>query len=179
VGKACTSAYEDGAYKACTAICDGRNPPKKDGIMGAFCRPYLTQTPKPTIHKACRTGYALGYEKAYSKARSTDFAEPVRDEEEEEKKEAEAPRVTIETKREPEPEPAPVVEEEKAPAPPAEPKLLVNMPVTVDEEEVFLQIREGDDAAAKVAAFCDQHMSDSAESCVRQLTPHVEKKLRA
>ena len=41
------------------------------------------------------------------------------------------------------------------------------------------QIFEGDDAVAKVASFCAEFMSDSADSCVRQLTPHVEKKLGA
>lgn len=152
--------------------------------MGVFCRPYLTQTPKPTIHKSCRTGYALGYDKALKVARATDFGAEKEAEKEAEPDAAPEQHVTIETKREtppapkeePKEEPAPA---EEAPAPPAEPALLVNMPVTVDDKEVFLQIREGDDAAAKVTAFCDQHMSDSAESCVRQLTPHVEKKLRA
>ena len=53
------------------------------------------------------------------------------------------------------------------------------MPVTVDDTEIFLQIFEGDDATKKVSDFCAEYMSDSADSCVRQLTPHVEKKLGA
>ena len=82
--------------------------------------------------------------------------------------------------------PAPPTPEFVAPAPPAppspepkstEPKLLVSLPVTVDDQEIYLQIFEGDDHVQKIQLFCDQYMSDSASSCVSQLTPHVVKKL--
>ena len=180
VGKACTTAYDDGAFAACTAICDGQPVPEKNGLMGTFCRKYLSDYPKPLIHKACRMGYATGFDKSAKASADVDFTgvSPYVDA-------PDAPPVTIETKRETPPEPpakkadAPPPPKKEEPKEPAGPKLLVNMPVTVDDQEIFLQIFEGDDAVAKVASFCAEFMSDSADSCVRQLTPHVEKKLGA
>ena len=187
VGKACTSAYDDGAYAACTRTCDSaegsRGGPEKNGLTGSFCRSYMSEFPKPTVHKACRQGYQMGYDKSLAMAKAYDWNahKP--------KPDADAPPVTMETKREAapakaadrkEPEKAPEPEPEPEPEPAAaEPKLLVNMPVTVDDREIFLQIWEGDDSNVKIAAFCDEHMSDSAESCIKQLTPHVNKKLNA
>ena len=177
VGKACTSAYDDGAFAACTSLCDGEDLPKKDGLMGNFCRKYLSDYPKPTIHKSCRTGYATGFDKSAKMAREVNFegVSPYTRGNEE----PDAPPVTIETKRETPAAPKAEPEKAAAPEPPAAPKLLVNMPVTVDDTEIFLQIFEGDDATKKVSDFCAEYMSDSADSCVRQLTPHVEKKLAA
>ena len=47
----------------------------------------------------------------------------------------------------------------------------------VDDQEIYLQVFEGEDHMKKIEAFCMQYMADSSSSCVTQLTPHVEKKL--
>merc|ERR1719191_350691 len=80
------------------------------------------------------------------------------------------PPVEVQTKRD---EPAPPSPEPKS----TEPKLLVSLPVTVDDQEIYLQVFEGEDHMKKIEAFCMQYMADSSSSCVTQLTPHVEKKL--
>ena len=53
----------------------------------------------------------------------------------------------------------------------------MSLPVTVDDQEIYLQVFEGEDHMKKIEAFCMQYMADSSSSCVTQLTPHVEKKL--
>ena len=177
--------------------------PRKESLVGNFCRDYTTKTPKPTMGKACRVGYGKGYDKGVKVASTYDFSgtfEPI-------DLTAPEPPVETQTKRETPPEPAHV---EKVPSPEPEqaPKLLVSLPaaagaesfapapflfrqnsggspaqsvlpaqVTVDDQEIYLQIFEGDDHMAKIKGFCDQYMADSADSCVKQLTPHVEKKL--
>jgi len=164
VGKACTQAYDDAAFAVCAARCEGRDPPRREGLMGNFCREYTAKTPKPTMGKSCRSGYGKGFDKGL-----TIDVGPA--------KQA-APPVETQTKRAPEPEPE--VQEEAPPSPePAatEPRLLVSLPVTVDDREIYLQVFEGEDHTQKIQAFCDQYMADSAASCVTQLTPHVEKKL--
>ena len=47
----------------------------------------------------------------------------------------------------------------------------------MDDQEIYLQVFEGEDHMKKIEAFCAQYMADSSGSCVTQLTPHVEKKL--
>lgn len=165
VGKACTSAYDDGATTACVAICEQATVPSRDGKATDFCRKYLQDYPKPTVHKSCRTGYGLGFDKGLEAGRSLEVA-------------AETPvEVTVEASppTEEEQEPSVAVDEEEAP----QRRLLVSMPVTVDDAEVHLEIFEGDDAVERVSAFCADNMADSVDSCVRQLTPHVERKLAA
>ena len=121
--------------------------------------------------KSCRSGYGKGYEKATQLVRDYDWRE-VRGE-----IVPPEPPVETTTKREEAP-----VEPAKPPSPEpkattAEPRLLVSLPVTVDDQEIYLQVFEGDDHTQKIQEFCDQYMADSAASCVSQLTPHVLKKL--
>lgn len=165
VGKACTQAYDDAAFAVCTARCEGREPPRKEALTGNFCREYTAKTPKPTMGKSCRSGYAKGFDKGLLIDVGRSAPEPAKPE----------------PKRAPEPEPEPEPEKREAPPSPepasTEPKLLVSLPVTVDDQEIYLQVFEGEDHMKKIEAFCMQYMADSSSSCVTQLTPHVEKKL--
>jgi len=190
VGRACTSAYDSGAMTACVAVCENEEVPNKDGKSAEFCRPYITDYPKPTVHKACRTGYGLGFEKGLAAAQDAqnkpkDAAAPKAEAAKtakavEEKKNEAAPPA----KKEEEEAPAAVAaaakeeEEEETEEPAAQRKLLVTMPVTVDDSEVHLEIYDDAEPAAQLDAFCGQYMSDSQESCVRQLTPHIQRKLK-
>ena len=82
------------------------------------------------------------------------------------------PKTAVSKPAAPEPEPA------AAEQPPAtEPRLLFQMPVTLDDKEVALKIYEGDDPEEVVATFCAEHMASAGDSCMRQLLPHVTKKL--
>ena len=83
-----------------------------------------------------------------------------------------SPKTAVSKPAAPEPEPA------AAEQPPAtEPRLLVQMSVTLDDKEVVLKIYVGDDVEEVVAAFCAEHMASAGDSCMRQLLPHVTKKL--
>ena len=63
---------------------------------------------------------------------------------------------------------------EPEPEPPAQPKgVLVSLPIKVDDDREFtFTLLEGEDAMAKVQAFCQAHMGGEA-SCVEQLAPAV------
>ena len=39
VGKACTQAYDDGAFAVCTAMCEGGPAPRKESLVGGSRRP--------------------------------------------------------------------------------------------------------------------------------------------
>lgn len=167
VGKACTSAYDDAAITACVAACENEPIPARDGKSADFCRKYIQEYPKPTVHKSCRTGYSLGFDRGLDGGKNL------------------ATRgVTIDTttsiaqpEQSPEELPDDIPEETPEAEPVTERRLLVSMPVTVDDTEIHLEIFSGEDAIARIGAFCAEHMADSQESCARQLTPHVERKL--
>ena len=179
VGRACTSAYDDGALTACLAACSAAEVPQKDGKSAEFCRKFITDYPKPTVHKACRTGYSLGFDKGLKAFSDKKEAQSVEAKEEqpppmlqqEEKKQEPAAEKKNDVVA---PEKKEVTKEEEK----VQRKLLVTMPVTVDEEEIHLEIFDDADPEAQLDAFCGQHMSDSHESCVRQLTPHLQRKLQ-
>lgn len=169
VGKACTDAYADGAMVTCKATCEGAPVPSKDAKSADFCRKQLQEFPKPTVHKACRSGYALGFDKGLQAYTPPADAPP-----------ADTP-VAI-TPDEPVAAPEPPIpevakEEAKEEVPPRARKLLASIPVTVDDEEIHLELFDGDDAESAVADFCAQYMTDSLDSCISQLTPHVQRKL--
>eukprot|EP00633_Aureoumbra_lagunensis_P001280 CAMPEP_0197285722 /NCGR_PEP_ID=MMETSP0890-20130614/1091_1 /TAXON_ID=44058 ORGANISM="Aureoumbra lagunensis, Strain CCMP1510" /NCGR_SAMPLE_ID=MMETSP0890 /ASSEMBLY_ACC=CAM_ASM_000533 /LENGTH=177 /DNA_ID=CAMNT_0042753517 /DNA_START=179 /DNA_END=712 /DNA_ORIENTATION=+ len=170
IGKACTSAYDDGATLACMAVCEGTDIPAKDGKSAEFCRPYITDYPKPTVHKACRSGYSLGFEKGLTAAQA--LGESVK---------TEATPISMERATA---QQAPVIDEypPKSEDPIDEPptrRLLVSMPVTVDDNEIHLEIFSDQDADEQLLTFCSTYMTDSQDSCVRQLSPHVQRKLAA
>lgn len=166
VGKACTSAYDDAAITACVAACESEPIPARDGKSADFCRKYIQEYPKPTVHKSCRTGYSLGFDRGLDGGKNLA-----------------AQGITIDTTTtvtQPEVSeelPSDIPEEAPEPEPMTERRLLVSMPVTVDDTEIHLEIFSGEDAIARISAFCAEHMADSQESCARQLTPHVERKL--
>lgn len=165
VGKACTSAYDDAASTACYSKCQGDNVPSRDAKSADFCRKYLQDYPKPTVHKSCKSGYNLGFEKGLQAAETISSQSSS----EEEIAEPDAPK-----EHDPTPEAPP-------PTPPAvaERRLLVSMPVTVDDAEINLKVYSDEIPAERVAAFCKEHMPDAVDSCIRQLTLHVQRKLAA
>ena len=170
VGNACTKAYDKGAEAACIATCEGLEI-QKDAKMTEHCRDKIQDYPKPTVHKACRTGYALGFEKGAKAAEDFKIIK---------KQPVAVATEPVAPEKAPEAVPEAVPEEKKEPASeePVPRKLLVTMPVTLDDEEVHLEIFDDADPAAQLDAFCGTHMADSIDTCVKQLTPHIQRKLQ-
>ena len=195
VGLACTHGFGAGFDDACVTTCRGDSARRDQGVA---CKQYRNELPKPTTMRSCGAGYQKGFDHGVKEATaivdSAATTTPAADEpvpetpkaaqpEAPSRKAAEkSPKTAVSKDPEPaaaEPEPA-AAEPEPAAAeqPPAtEPRLLFQMPVTLDEKEVALKIYEGDDPEEVVATFCAEHMASAGDSCMRQLLPHVTKKL--
>mmetsp|Transcript_31225 Transcript_31225/g.105057 ORF Transcript_31225/g.105057 Transcript_31225/m.105057 type:complete len:230 (-) Transcript_31225:238-927(-) len=179
VGKACTDGFLALGLMSCEAICTGLEPlPDKVPAANDFCRKFMKEYPKPTVHKACKHGASRGFDLAAEAAREKfslnggeDGGPPAQDGE-----------LRAEPVRQAAAKEAPKQEAPKPPAPPLPEdarRLLASLPVTVDEEEVYLKIFEGQDATEEILAFCSDWMSDSVDGCIKQLTPHILKKIAA
>jgi len=156
VGKACTDGFLALGLMSCEAICTGLEPlPDKVPAANDFCRKFMKEYPKPTVHKACKHGASRGFDLAAEAAREKfslnggeDGGPPAQDGE-----------LRAEPVRQAAAKEAPKQEAPKPPAPPLPEdarRLLASLPVTVDEEEVYLKIFEGQDATEEILAFCSR-----------------------
>jgi hypothetical protein len=165
VGDYCSIAMEQGFSDVCVPLCLGDEPVNR--IVQA-CRHASMEQPRPTVRRWCEHGYKQAYDKT-----SEDLANhfqfevvgpietavvEVRDEPDVQADEPAADEIPI-----------PVTEEPKA--------VVATVSVTLDEEEIALNIYEGQSGEDAVVAFCREHVADEVSACIRQLLPSVLERL--
>jgi len=164
VKNACFDGAKAGA-KLCMTLCNGEPARQEAGI----CNRYRNEQPKPTVLKACETGYNSAFREYRSKENEIRNA---RDAKPEEADSSEEPSEDTP----PEPIEIPAVELKEAPVA-SGPIIIATLPVAINNEDLEMQILEGQSSVEAVAAFCATHMADNLEACAEQLLPHVERKL--
>lgn len=158
----CSIAMEQGFSDVCIPLCFGEEPQSR--IVQA-CRAAAMEMPRPTVRRWCEHGYRAAFEKTIQDLQSHFTPEELPVEE--------APV------QEQEPEAPAVVEEPAAPVEAvAEVRaVLASVPITLDEEEISLDVHVGESPEDAVVAFCKVHVPDEVAACIRQLLPTVLERL--
>lgn len=157
---------EQGFSDVCVPLCLGDEPVNR--IVQA-CRHASMEQPRPTVRRWCEHGYKVAYDKT-----STDLANHFTFDV------AQQPDTTV---TEVEPEPAVEAEAVEQPdetlesVPEKERAIVATVSVTLDEEEIALNIYEGQSGEDAVIAFCKEHVADEVSACIRQLLPSVLERL--
>jgi len=190
VGDFCSIAMEQGFSDVCIPLCLGDEPVNR---IVQSCRHAAMEQPRPTVRRWCEHGYNVAYQKtsvdlqnhfSFTETKSEPEPEP------------EPEPVAVETKAEvPEAKAAEVVDHKveevvaKAEHTPEQPDhehdhhnlrvasegpaIIASIPITLDEDEVILNVHDGESAEDAVVAFCREHVADEVAACIRQLLPTV------
>jgi hypothetical protein len=167
VGDYCSIAMEQGFSDVCVSLCVGEEPVNR--IVQA-CRHASMEQPRPTVRRWCEHGYKVAYDKTSVDLANHFQVEPGAraDEHREEVKDVveAAPR-----------DAAPLEDPVKPEAAAAPRTVVATVSVTLDEEEIALNIYEGQSGEDAVVSFCREHVADEVSACIRQLLPSVLERL--
>ena len=178
VGDFCSIAMEQGFSDVCIPLCMGEEPVNR--IVQA-CRHASMEMPRPTVRKWCEHGYNRGYDKTWETLQNhfTFDRRNVPEDVPEPPKAAEVPPVVEKKADEPEKvaDTTDSAEEHHHLRVNGGRTVIASIPITLDEDEVILNVHDGETPEDAVVAFCKINVADEVAGCIRQLLPTVLERL--